>query len=164
MFVISELIIGLSFVVSFFFLKAFSSPIKLIDVGIQTLKDREFNTKFIKVGQYEMDSLIDVYNQMIEVLRAERLNKVEQNYFLDKLVQASPSGIIILDLSEKIKSMNPAALRILGKKRTSLMGQSLPDLGSQVGSVLNTLQIGEGTVINAERFQKIPLSERSVST
>lgn len=153
-FVIAEIVILGSLPISFYFMNAFSSPIKLIDAGIQSLKDREFNTKFLRVGQYEMDGLIDVYNQMIDELRSERLNKVEQNYFLDKLVQASPSGIIILDLNEKIKTINPATLRILGLLRTELIGKSLKDIESRIGAKLEELEIGKSSVINLEGSKK----------
>ncbi len=153
-FVLAEVLIAISLIISFYFMKAFSSPINLIDTGIQSLKDREFNTKFLRVGQYEMDSLIDVYNQMIDELRSERLNKIEQNYFLDKLVQASPSGIVILDLSEKIKTLNPAALRILGQLRTSLIGKSLRELQTNLGNKLEALNIGESSMINVEGSKK----------
>ncbi len=153
-FVVSELLILGSLVLSFYFLKAFTSPINLIDAGIQSLKDREFNTKFLKVGQYEMDTLIDVYNQMIDVLRSERLNKVEQNYFLEKLVQASPSGIVILDLNDKIKSLNPSALRILGQQRTELIGKSLDQVDSKIASNLISLNVGKSSVITVEGSKK----------
>ena len=153
-FAIAEVVIVISLVVSLYFLKAFSSPIDLIDAGIQSLKDRDFNTKLVKVGQYEMDTLIDVYNQMIDVLRSERLNKVEQNYFLDKLVQASPSGIINLDLNHKIKTINPAALRILGRNRTDLVGKALGELNVKLGSELESLAIGDSSVINVEGSKK----------
>ena len=153
-FVISEVLIISSLVASFYFMKAFSSPINLIDAGIQSLKDREFNTKFLQVGQYEMDSLINVYNQMIDEIRTERLNKVEQNYFLDKLVQASPSGIIILDLSDKIKTINPSALRILGLLRTELVGKSLKDIDTEFGMKLEQLEMGKSSVISFESSKK----------
>ncbi|MBK8556906.1 MAG: hypothetical protein IPL65_14525 [Lewinellaceae bacterium] len=44
-----------------------------------------------------MDKLIGVYNAMIDHLRNERKLQQEQHYFLEKLVQTAPTGIIMLD-------------------------------------------------------------------
>ena len=55
--------------------------------------------------------MVDVFNKMMEQLKNERLHLREQNHFLDLLVNASPMGVIILNLDEEILSMNPAACK-----------------------------------------------------
>ena len=89
-----ELLILVSVVVSIYLYKSFIRPLNLISAGIESLKDKDFNTKFVEVGQREMDDLIDVYNRMIDELRSERVKIKEQHYFLNKLIDASSSGII----------------------------------------------------------------------
>jgi len=59
-----------------------------------------------------MDDLIAIYNDMIDRLREERLAAVERHQLLQKIVQASPSGIVICDFDGNAEQMNPAAERL----------------------------------------------------
>lgn len=108
-FVAAEVLILVSIALSIYFFFSFSKPLQLVNSGIASIKDKDFSMRLVKVGQPELDNLIDVYNQMIDKLRDERTSQQEQHFFLEKLILASPSGIIILDPDEKIKMMNPAA-------------------------------------------------------
>src|ERR1041385_4125727 len=65
--------------------------IELINTGAQFINDGDFTARFREVGQRELDQLIHIYNRMIDHLRDERLRLQEQNYFLDKVLTASPS-------------------------------------------------------------------------
>lgn len=86
-------------------------PIQTISSGISLLKEKNFSTYLKKVGQTEVDGIVEVYNQMVNELRQERIEKEERNHFLDLLLEASPVGVIILDLEERILQVNPAALQ-----------------------------------------------------
>ena len=52
--------------------------------GTEAIKDRDFNVKFLTTGKYEMDELINVYNQMMDQLRTERTQQEQQHLFLGK--------------------------------------------------------------------------------
>lgn len=108
-FIAAEVLILFSVAASVYFFISFSKPLQLVNSGIASIKDKDFSMRLVKVGQPELDNLIEVYNQMIDKLREERTLQQEQHFFLEKLILASPSGIIILDPDEKIKMMNPAA-------------------------------------------------------
>lgn len=97
------------------------APVDLIETGAELIAERDFTTKFVEMGHPEMDILIGVYNRMIDRLREERLSSQEQGQLLQKIVDASPGGIVICDFDGKPQSMNPAAQRILG-------GAPLPEL------------------------------------
>ena len=100
-------------------------PLDLIGTGAELIGERDFTSKFIEVGQPEMDRLVGVYNRMIDQLREERTRLEEQHYFMDKILAASPSGIVTLDFDGRIALANPAAERLLG-----LAGARLPAAGS----------------------------------
>jgi len=119
-------------------------PLNLISAGIESLQDKDFNTKFVTVGQFEMDQLIHVYNRIIDELRKERIYKQEQHYFLDKLIEASPSGIIVLDLDEKITSMNPSAEKMLGSK---LVGKALNEIKGTIAETLKKLNKNASEIV-----------------
>ena len=138
-------------IVSLFFAykiyQAFIRPLNLIADGVKTLKDKDFSTKFIKVGQRDMDHLIDVYNKMIDTLRQERVKQREQHYFLEKLIQASPTGVILLDYDEKITSMNPSAAKILGTKETDVNNLKIGELEGKISDELARLTANEWNTI-----------------
>ena len=69
--------------------------------------------RFRPVGSKEMDTLIEVYNDMIDSIRAERVKTRSQHLFLQRLVGAADLGLIILDFDNNISSINPWGMRRL---------------------------------------------------
>lgn len=150
----SLILISLGFSVKLF--RSFIAPIDLITNGIEAIKSRDFNTTLVEVGQSEMDQLILVYNQMINELREERVKQKEQQFFLDKLVEASPAGIIILGLDGNILTLNPFAARLLNVATEEAMGNRLAALGDDIAGDLAKLIPGETVTISqaGQRFFK----------
>ena len=56
-------------------------PLKTLMRGLEAIKDRDFNMKFVTTGKYEMDQLISVYNQMMEQLKLERIKAGRATFF-----------------------------------------------------------------------------------
>jgi len=108
-----ELIFAVSIAVSYRLVRALFVPLDLISTGAELISERDFSSRFVPVGQPEMDTLIAVYNQMIDRLHEERLVSEEQQQLLQKIVEASPSGIVIFDFDGKVQQMNPAAKRLV---------------------------------------------------
>lgn len=100
--------------------RALFLPLDLIRTGAELIDERDFTSHFVAVGQPEMDRLTDVYNRMIDRLREERLSSEERHQLLQKIVQASPAGIVICDFDGHVESMNPSAARYLGDEVASL--------------------------------------------
>ncbi|WP_187696570.1 sensor histidine kinase [Xanthovirga aplysinae] len=120
-----ELLVLLSLFYTFYLAKKFFEPLKLLTDGIQAIRDQDFQVKYMKVGQKYTDELIEVYNQMIDHLKSERLSLREQNYFLQLLIEASPTGIIVLNYDQEILTVNPAALSFLPFSLDQLEGRKL---------------------------------------
>ena len=51
---------------------------------------------------------------MMDHLKTERTRQEQQHFFLEKLIQTSPTGILILDFDEKVQQVNPKACTLLG--------------------------------------------------
>lgn len=109
-----EAIFVISIAISVRLIRGLFVPLDLIQTGAELIAERDFTSRFVSVGQPEMDTLIDVYNRMIDRLRDERLAAEEQQQLLQKIVDASPAGIVICDFDGKVQQMNPAASRVLG--------------------------------------------------
>lgn len=109
-----EAAFAVSIAISVRLIRGLFVPLDLIETGAELIAERDFTSRFVPVGQPEMDTLIDVYNRMIDRLRDERLAAEEQQHLLQKIVDASPAGIVICDYDGRVQQMNPAAARILG--------------------------------------------------
>jgi nitrogen fixation/metabolism regulation signal transduction histidine kinase len=108
-----EAVFVLSIAISVRLIRGLFVPLDLIQTGAELIAERDFTSRFVPVGQPEMDTLIEVYNRMIDRLRDERLAAEEQQQLLQKIVDASPAGIVICDFDGRVQQMNPAARRIL---------------------------------------------------
>jgi two-component system, NtrC family, nitrogen regulation sensor histidine kinase NtrY len=123
--------------------RSFVRPLHLIAAGIESIRDKDFTVKFLPTGQPEVDELIGVYNLMMDQLRQERISQNEKHYFLERLIQASPSGIIILDYDGYIQQVNPAASGWLQCPAASLAGRQLNQLPGQWAAELPALVEGQ---------------------
>jgi nitrogen fixation/metabolism regulation signal transduction histidine kinase len=118
-----EVFFVVSIVISYRLVTALFVPLELIRTGSELISERDFTSRFVPVGQPEMDRLIEIYNAMIDRLRDERLAAEEQQQLLLKIVEASPSGIVICDFEGQIQQANPAAQRLL---RELAVAEALP--------------------------------------
>lgn len=123
------------------------NTIELINTGAQFIQDSDFTSRFSEVGQPELDRLIVVYNHMADHLREERTRMQEQNYFLDKILTASPSGVITLDFDGRIAMVNPVAREMLQTTAADLFGKRLTELNSAFASTLSEINLGEAQMI-----------------
>lgn len=158
LFLVSEFFILMSLAISWSLYQELIRPLQLLLRGTDAIKDRDFNVKFVKTGKYEMDKLIEVYNAMIDQLRTERTTQQEQHYFLQKLVQTAPTGIVLLDFDGNIDSVNPRALEWAGYTREEhlLRGKQPSSVPHPVFQVMAGLKTGEAktvTLHNAKTFK-----------
>lgn len=149
LFIVSEFFILVSLAVCWSLYQDLIRPLQLLVRGVDAIKDRDFNVKFVETGSYEMDKLILVYNSMIDQLRQERTLQQEQHFFLEKLVQTAPTGIILLDFDGNIDRINPRALQWTGYTRQAkqLIGQPVSSLKHPVFEAIQALHRGESQVL-----------------
>lgn len=138
-FIASEAVILLSLYLAYQLYRGLVQPLNLIMTGVDAIRDRDFNVKFQEVGQFEMDTLIGMYNQMIDQLREERRSQAEQHYFLDKLIQTAPSGILVLDFEAQIASCNPKAVQLLKIPAKGLLKKKLSELDTPLAHAIDQL-------------------------
>lgn len=148
LFIISEVLILISLYFSYRLYHSMVEPIRLINRGINAMRDRDFTVKFQGVGQPEMDGLIQTYNHMIDQLREERIEKAQKHFFLEKLINNSPTGVIILNLDDEISSCNPIAQRYLKTTQKELLGLKVGDTSYPLLSRVASLNAGETRVIS----------------
>ncbi|MCB0597684.1 MAG: PAS domain-containing protein [Lewinellaceae bacterium] len=153
-FILAETAIIASFLLCLNAFRGLSEPLELLLTGIDAIKDRDFNVKFIPTGKRETDRLIEVYNEMIDRLREERTLQEQQHFFLDKLIHTSPTGIIILDYDGCITELNPKARELLQLSPTAgVLGKPLAEIAHPVARVAAALPSGQAQTVNIQGLE-----------
>jgi two-component system, NtrC family, nitrogen regulation sensor histidine kinase NtrY len=119
-----EILLVASFAVGVLMVRRLFRALAFVADSAQFLDEGEYTTRFVAVGQPEVDRLIGVYNRMIDSLRAERQRVHEQHSFLSRILEVSPAGIVVLDFDGRIDLVNPAAARLLQADGAALRGQA----------------------------------------
>jgi two-component system nitrogen regulation sensor histidine kinase NtrY len=121
----------------------------------QFLNDSDYTARFLAVGQPEVDRLIGVYNRMVDSLRAERQRVQEQHYFLGRILDVSPSGIVVLDFDGRIDLLNPAAEALLHRPAEALRGAALQPSPMPLLEAMASVRPGEPRVTAAHGGRRI---------
>jgi len=167
-FIVSEVFIIISLVIAWQLYRQLIQPLKTLMQGVEAIKDRDFNVKFLSTGKHEMDQLIEVYNQMMDELRTERTRQEQQHFFLEKLIFTSPTGIVILDFDDNIQQINPRALQIFGLEAENVLGYPVDKHPHPLFEQIKRLQSGETTTVkfdglNTYMLQKSHFIDRGFS-
>ena len=152
-FILSEILIFISLYMSYRLYKALIKPIELMQSGTEALKEADYSIRYLKTGSSEMDKLIEVFNSMTDALREEKIAMSEQSYFIQKLIDATPIGIIIMDYDGNVSRINPSARNMLGLKRAEGI-DNLSNSASSLARLLNDLPISDPAVISLNAIER----------
>lgn len=147
----AELYFAVSAVVAVRLVRSIFAPLDMVRSGAEQLRDSDFTTRFRTTGQSDMDGLVAVYNAMADRLRDERVRQEEQNAFLERVLAASPAGIVVLDFDGCIATLNPAARRLLGD---AARGAALGGAGT-LGLQLAGIPDGESRVLTVTGARRL---------
>jgi nitrogen fixation/metabolism regulation signal transduction histidine kinase len=150
-----EVFFVLSLIVGLWLIRHLFLPLDLIRTGAELIEEGDFACKFRQVGQPEMDQLVRVFNRMNEQLREERLQLQEQHYFLEKILAASPSGIVTFDYDGRISLVNPSAERLLQAPGAELMGKKPEETDRELLHALAGLEVGEAKVMRLQGQRRV---------
>ena len=136
MFFIVEGVVLVTILYLFLFYRRIIKPLDIIGNGMELLKEQDFSSRLSRVGQKEADRIVDIFNKMMEQLKNERLHLREQNHFLDLLINASPMGVIMLNLDNIAESRCPQDVRttFVGRFRRKILYRDRFPVGGGVGA------------------------------
>jgi two-component system nitrogen regulation sensor histidine kinase NtrY len=150
-----EAIFVISLSVGYKLIKNLFGTIELLQTGAQFISDGDFTSRFTELGQPEMDALVNVYNHMADHLREQRTKHQEQNYFLEKVLYASPSVIITLDFDDRIAMVNPSGQKMLQLPGKDVLGRKLTELDNGFAQELSELKTGESKVLSLSGRRRV---------
>jgi len=148
-FIAAEVLMLGSLVLSYNLYRSLIKPLQFLSSGIDAIADKDFAIRFRDTGSREMNRLIHVYNEMMDNIRDERAQVQEQHYFLEKLIHASPAGIILLDYDDKITDINPQAVQMLGLQQAAI-GEKLACQKHPILEEIATWSAGKSGVVHGK--------------
>jgi two-component system nitrogen regulation sensor histidine kinase NtrY len=89
------------------------------------LQDQSYAIRLKQTPDRELGELVDLFNSMLGALYQERHKLGEQQGFLDRLLEATPSAVLVFDFDARITLMNASASKLLGLDNAS--GRPLSD-------------------------------------
>lgn len=153
LFMVAEVFILFSLVLSYLLYRQLIRPLELMQMGSSALIENDFSVKYVKTGQKEMDKLIEVYNTMIDRLRKERTSMEEQSIFLNKLIEVSPIGIVILDYDQQLTVANHRAIHYL-QLHEDWEGLAFTDINNPLAQRIAAMEVGADEIINIDGTKK----------
>ena len=135
-----------SILVGFRLVRGLFESLDLLAEGARFLDEQEFTTRFKETGRPELDRLVSLYNRLADDLRDERTKLREQHHFLSEVLQASPSGIVILDFDGRIDLVNPSAARTLDLSADAARGLRPSEVGGTLGVDIAAAALGGSRV------------------
>lgn len=125
--------------------RAVRLPLNAVQNGIYLLRSQDFASRISPPGQYDADRVAELFNHMMDTLKAERLKNREQELLLSKLIEVSSTGIAICNLDGEIVQTNHAYRQMADAQVQSVI-DSLPDDSSR------TVRRPDGRVYSVRRL------------
>lgn len=140
-----------SLIVCLLLYRSVVKPVTAARRGLELLAAQDFNNRLVKVHEPEADKIVALFNDLITRLKNERLRLREQDTFLRLLIDASPMGIILLNLEGKVTMVNDAFLKISEiPDKGKIIDRQFKDVDLLMVKSLLTLQPGENKVIRLD--------------
>jgi len=156
-----ELILALSVATGVTLVRAWIVPMRLVRSGTHLMQDGDFTAHFRRTGHAEIDAMIGVYNRMIDTLRDERARGREQEGFVQKLIAASPAGIVTLDHDGRVSLVNDTANRLFDAPAGVVMGRPLDAVDLPLARALTALPPGGSDIVTLQGRRRFKCARAS---
>jgi len=149
-FFVVELFLALSLWLFFVLTKKIFAPLESIAIFQTILKEQEFSSRFSQTGNNELDGLLGSFNYMLDQLYAERHRLGDKQGMLQKLMDALPLSVMVLDYDDKLSQLNPAACKLFGlnENQPAFIDQPLRVIKHPLISQLESLELGQSKLLS----------------
>ncbi len=105
--------------------KKLTSPIVNLAQGAEAIAGGNYDIRMKLESKDEIGELADVFNKMSDSLKIQRDEIRELQQFFAKIIEHSPSAIVIGNESAEVITMNPAAEKLLARPLIQFKGKPL---------------------------------------
>jgi two-component system nitrogen regulation sensor histidine kinase NtrY len=146
-----EAVIALSLALGILLIRRALEPLSYTRHFHDLLQDQHYSARLQQSGDAELNELVQLFNAMLGKLYQERLQIGEQQGFLDRLLEATPSAVIVFDFDGRISLLNASAL-------------ALPGLAGAKGRPLNACLPDQGGLSLLAQLDALPLGDSQLLT
>jgi len=114
LFVGAELLLAASMALGWWLTRRVLEPLGYTRRFHDLLQDQQYAARLAAPGVSELDELVAMFNGMLGALHRERLAIGEQQGFLERLLEATPSAVLVFDFDHAISLVNASAATLLG--------------------------------------------------
>ena len=118
--------------------------------GTAALRDQDYSLRLAEVGVRDVDELIGVYNDLLERIRTERIDKQRQQFFLGLLIESTALGVVTMDFDGQLEQINSWGRRMLGLTSAQLLPQGLSELQHPLAEALTSLGAEEKRLVRLD--------------
>src|SRR6185436_12302388 len=135
-----------------------------IEDGLRAFRDADFSMRLSAPDRDEVTSVKRLYNEVADLLRAQRTDVYQKELLLDTILQRTPLAVLLVDAGQRVAYSNAAARELLTDGRR-LDGQRFLDVREQLASPMRDALASTGdaivTVRTAEQDETFHLSQRT---
>jgi nitrogen fixation/metabolism regulation signal transduction histidine kinase len=154
LFITAELLLLLSLAGGLALVRRALAPFETTARFRDLLQEQDYGARLSDAAAPELSELVQLFNTMLGTLYQERLALGEQRGFLDSLLEATPSAVVVFDFDANISLMNASACALLGLAEGRGKALSHWTRGAGTGSdkpglleQLDTLPLGQSRVL-----------------
>jgi two-component system nitrogen regulation sensor histidine kinase NtrY len=114
LFVGAEVLLAASMALGWWLVRRALEPLGYTRRFHDLLQDQQYAARLAAPGVTELDDLVGMFNGMLTALHRERLALGEQQGFLERLLEATPSAVLVFDFDHAISLVNASAAALLG--------------------------------------------------
>lgn len=152
-FFVAEIVLLLSLFFLFWIYRLVMRPLKLMQQGLNTIKDEDFSVLFRPTSSAELNELVNTYNALINKIREERQVGQEKQVFMETLIGASSTGLLVLDYDGRLTELNKAATKLL-QLSEDVKGKMLNDIKQPVIQAISKMELGEVQIYTLNGLKK----------
>jgi len=147
--VLQKLLIGagttllIALVLGAFYSRRITRPIKELIKGTQRITEGDLSSPVIVTSKDEIGDLTGTFNKMMVDLKTSRDELVSSERYLENIIKSMGDMLVVVDPKVKIKTVNPAILKLLGYEEIDLVGKPIEVLFPKKEEIAKKSNIGE---------------------
>ena len=103
-----------------------------LEDGLRAFRDADFSMRLSAPDRDEVTSVKRLYNDVADLLRAQRTDIYQKELLLDTILQRTPLAVLLVDAGQRVAYSNAAARELLAGGRR-LDGQRFVEIREQLG-------------------------------
>ena len=135
-----------------------------LEDGLRAFRDADFSMRLAAPDRDEVTSVKRLYNDVADLLRAQRTDIYQKELLLDTILQRTPLAVLLVDAGQRVAYSNAAARELLAGGRR-LDGQRFLDIREQLAAPMRDALASTGdaivTVRTSEQDETFHLSQRT---